>query len=230
MPTSRAQARFKTYSAILEDEEKRRKEQERIYTRETKKVKRAGFGQFLGALVGAMLAPATGGASLALTTGLMAGAGSRLGSEIGERSVGGTSQIGESDYLFGITGEGGIRQANFEMQEREKAFNQQQNVSALTDALSGMMFAGLGGGGKGVSDMGTQKLTPDLVKGVMTQSQAYPTAMATSQLGQGGFLEKLTKYLTQQGQQSLLEQLLQDRQKRTRKPFDFGNNNFSINQ
>ena len=137
-----AQAKFSLYNTILEEQEKRRVEHEDYVEQETKRANRAGLGSLLGTILGVALAPMTGGASLSLA--LMAGAGSRIGSEIGEQTVPEMDKLDEKDYKFGITGEGGIRQQTADREALRKEFNQGQWAQAGQSALTGMMS---GGGG-----------------------------------------------------------------------------------
>ena len=123
-----AEADFALFRTIFDEEEKLRKEQNRIEERERKKRGRSGLGSILGTIIGALL---TGGGS-AIATGLGAGIGSRFGSEVGERSTRGSSQIG-GDFLFN---QPQIRQQNFEQRQQDREFGSGQNIDALMKAVT----------------------------------------------------------------------------------------------
>ena len=142
-----AEADFALFRTIFDEEEKLRKEQNRIEERERKKRGRSGLGSILGSIIAALV---TGGSSLAVT-GLAAGLGSRFGSEVGERSVRGSSQVG-GDFLFN---QPQIRQANFEQRQLDRDFNQGQNIDAIYKGISGAAFKGLLGGDAEFSQAGS---------------------------------------------------------------------------
>ena len=207
-----AQAKFSMYSTILDEQEKRRKEQEDYIEQETKRANRASFGSILGTIIGTLLAPATGGASIPLTA-LLAGGGSRLGSEIGEQSVKQMPKLKEKDYLFGLTGEGGIRQEKSDREALRKQFNQGQNVAGITAGVSGGLFAGLGGTTSGgVAGAGTTQTVLDNVSGQAIQSQVgQNVAQQSTNLAGQGYMSNtnLMQLLGKNSQQAFFQRLQQ---------------------
>jgi hypothetical protein len=100
---------------------------------------RSGWGRGIGGLLGGLAISAlTGGAATPWMIAAGAGVGSRVGSEIGERSAKGRKKYG-TDLLFGRTK---AKEANRELDRYYKDFNTQQNIHALYDAASGYMSAG----------------------------------------------------------------------------------------
>jgi len=100
---------------------------------------RSGWGRGIGGLLGGLAISAlTGGAAAPWMIAAGAGVGSRLGSEIGERTAKGRKKYG-TDLLFGRTK---AKEANRELGRYYKDFNTQQNIHALYDAASGYMSAG----------------------------------------------------------------------------------------
>ena len=100
---------------------------------------RSGWGRTFGGLLGGFAISAlTGGAATPWMIAAGAGVGSRVGSEIGERSAKGRKKYG-IDLLFGRTK---AKEANRELGRYYKDFNTQQNIHALYDAASGYMSAG----------------------------------------------------------------------------------------
>ncbi len=100
---------------------------------------RSGWGRTFGGLLGGFAISAlTGGAATPWMIAAGAGVGSRVGSEIGERSAKGRKKYG-TDLLFGRTK---AKEANRELDRYYKDFNTQQNIHALYDAASGYMSAG----------------------------------------------------------------------------------------
>lgn len=136
---TRGQAEFNFIRQLIDEQEKLRKEQNRIAERERKKGSRSGLGSILGSIIAAI---ATGGSSLAVT-GLATGLGSRVGSEVGERSVGGSSRINQGQFLFN---QPDIRQRNFEQRQLDRDFNQGQLSDAIFKGVGGAALQGLSGG------------------------------------------------------------------------------------
>ena len=177
---TQAQADFALFRTIFDEEEKLRKEQNRIEERERKKGSRSGLGSILGAIIAAL---ATGGSSLAVT-GLATGLGSRLGSEVGERSVRGSSQVG-GDFLFN---QPQIRQQNFDQRQLDREFNQGQTADAIFKGISGAALQGLSGGASeaGFSQAGTSIGTGGGVGVTGNVLRAGSREALTSGLGQQG--------------------------------------------
>ena len=149
-----AQAKFAMYSTILDEEEKRRKEQEDYIEQETKRANKASFWSLMAGLGTAI---ATGGTSIPIwaTMGLSAGA-SKLGSEVGEAFGGKRMKLDEGKYLFGITGEGGIRQENKTREALRKEFNKGQNVAAIQSGVTAGLLKGLLPSGFGGANVGAE--------------------------------------------------------------------------
>ena len=100
---------------------------------------RSGWGRGIGGLLGGLAISAlTGGAATPWMIAAGAGVGSRVGSEIGERSAKGRKKYG-TDLLFGRTK---AKEANRGLDRYYKDFNTQQNIHALYDAASGYLSAG----------------------------------------------------------------------------------------
>ena len=212
-----AQAKFSMYSTILDEQEKRRKEQEDYIEQETKRANRASFGSILGSLLAAV---ATGGASIPITA-LAAAGGSRIGSEIGERAIGKEmKELNEKDYLFGITGDEGIRAQKSDREALRKQFNQGQNVAAIKSGVTAGITAGMGGAdwSSGVSGGGTTAISGANVpvaanEFINSTGQAVNTdqlnfvqklsGLGGGQTGQNSILEALKDMFTKNSQQSL---------------------------
>jgi hypothetical protein len=100
---------------------------------------RSGWGRGIGGLLGGLAISAlTGGAATPWMIAAGAGVGSRVGSEIGERTAKGRKKYG-TDLLFGRTK---AKEANRGLDRYYKDFNTQQNIHALYDAASGYLSAG----------------------------------------------------------------------------------------
>ena len=111
-----------------------------------------GMGAGVG--LGVLLAPFTGGASLAVTAGL-AGLGSYAGSQAGEEYAGGIDTSVKSGG-FGLDQVGAM---NTELRAYEKSVEQDRMMSAASDAFSiytagGGLSKGSGIGGKAGSSFG----------------------------------------------------------------------------
>ena len=179
-----AEADFAMFRTIFDEEEKLRKEQNRIEERERKKGSRSGLGSILGAIVGALLAPATGG----LSVGIGAGLGSRLGSEVGEKTVGGSSQIG-GDFLFN---QPQIRQQNFDQRQLDRDFGSGQNIDAIYKGIGAGFLApdikGLFGKGVAQAPIGNRA-----VSAIQTDTPQF--GRSTQTLGGGKFPQGETDLL-----------------------------------
>jgi hypothetical protein len=100
---------------------------------------RSGWGRTFGGLLGGFAISAlTGGAATPWMIAAGVGVGSRVGSEIGERTAKGRKKYG-TDLLFGRTK---AKEANRGLDRYYKDFNTQQNIHALYDAASGYLSAG----------------------------------------------------------------------------------------
>jgi hypothetical protein len=145
-----------------------------------------GFGRLVGAVGGGLLGLATGGGALIAAAG--AGLGSRLGSELGQRST----KIDEVQQ--GSLFREKAAQARSEGVEAQRQLNRGANVSALSDAFSAYTLAGTGAGQKVGSKL-TETFRPDWA---MQQAMAAP--------GAGGFsIDQLNEGVRQKYGQTMIQ-------------------------
>ena len=146
-----------------------------------------GFGRILGAVGGGLLGLATGGGSLVV--GGLAGLGSRLGSEWGQRST----KIDEVQQ--GSLFREKAAQARSEGIEAQRQLNRGANVSALSDAFSAYQLAGTAAG---------QKAGTKLSEMVRGEDWAMKQAMAAP--GAGGFsIDQLNEGVRQKYGQKMIQ-------------------------
>lgn len=106
---------------------------------QAKQSSRSGWGRlFGGAAASGLLTLLTGGASAPWQLALAAGAGSRLGSEVGERSVKGRKKYNTAGLLFGADS---AKSENRNLSKYYDRFNENQWMQAGTDALSTFLMA-----------------------------------------------------------------------------------------
>jgi len=163
------QARIARAKQYRGDEQAFREAERSEGKRQRKKSGWGKFGSLAGGLIGAALAPVTGGASLALAAGLGSYAGGRLGGR-----AGGKPRSGGKGTVFLQDQFGDIAKAG-------RAFDKQQKDQALTSALMTGLTAGFNPASmygkvagqsaqRGVAGWGTR----------LAASQAAPTAGMTS--------------------------------------------------
>jgi len=124
------QAMIRRSQQMFDDEQAFRKAERQEGKRQRKKSGWGKFGSLAGGLIGAALAPVTGGASLALASGLGSYAGSRLGG-----LAGGKPKSGGKGTMF-------FQDKFGDLAEAGRAFDKQEKDQALTSALMTGLTAG----------------------------------------------------------------------------------------
>lgn len=106
---------------------------------QSKQRSRSGWGRLAGGLLGTVAALATGGAAIpAWQLAVAAGLGSRVGNEVGERSVKGRKKFSSDNLLFG--GEK-VKRQNRDLDNYYRDFNTNQWMQAGSDAVAAYMGA-----------------------------------------------------------------------------------------